>query len=265
MRSESTHHYIAKQRAHIPFLHYKILEFDHNGGSYTSDDHDFTLRVPPGAIAVGEKIHFEVDLALYGRFNFPINTQPISPILWICLLERDIKLKKSFEIVLPHCLVQNKAKQHQISFAKANHNNCIIQKNQIMYQFELCEAEIQLSSSPDGDSNYGTLQTNHCCFYCIQANCEPPLAQDTTYCLAKISERNTESSVHTIWFATLFSLRTCTMALKEQYQPNGDYKFEFSDFNFKQDQDNLYIKIVPRKQIWWQEYDIAMEPTIAEV
>ena len=89
-------------------------------------DHDITLRIPEGAVAEGEKIHFEVGVAMYGPFVFPENTQPISPILWLCVVEGDAQLRKPFQIVLPHYLTglsKEKIEYHQVRFAKANHND----------------------------------------------------------------------------------------------------------------------------------------------
>ena len=50
---------------------------------------NITLRIPEELKLWlrGEKIHFEVGVAIYGPFIFPKNTQPISPMLWLCLLE----------------------------------------------------------------------------------------------------------------------------------------------------------------------------------
>ena len=98
---QSTHFSTAKERGHVPFLDHQILEVDSAGREYTNVDHDFTLRIPEGAVAEGEKVHLEVGVAMYGPFTFPDNTQPISPILWLCILEEDIELKKSFQVVLP--------------------------------------------------------------------------------------------------------------------------------------------------------------------
>ena len=45
-------------------------------------DHDFTLRIPKGAVAEGEMVHFEIAVAMYGPFNLPEGTKLISSILW---------------------------------------------------------------------------------------------------------------------------------------------------------------------------------------
>ena len=96
---QSTYFSAAQKTANFPFLEHHILECDCNGHEYTNVEHDITLRIPEGAVAKGEKVHFEMGVTMYGSFIFPENTQPISPILWLCLLEEDTELKKPFQII----------------------------------------------------------------------------------------------------------------------------------------------------------------------
>ena len=114
---QSTYFSTAEQTANVPFLDHRLLECDCAGREYTNVDHDITLRIPEGAVAEGEKVHFEVGVAMYGPFIFPENSQPISPILWLCLLEEDVELKKPFQVILPHYLTglsEEKMEQHKI-------------------------------------------------------------------------------------------------------------------------------------------------------
>ena len=192
--------------ANVPFLDHQMLEVDCNGREYTNVDHDITLRIPEGAVAEGEKVHFEVGVAMYGPFIFPENTQPISPILWLCLLEEDAELKKPFQIVLPHYLTglsRESIEQHQVGFIKANHSDM---DNQMSYKFQHCDAKLGLGSS--GYRNYGVLKTKHCCFYCLQANQTPELAMDAGYCLVRI-EYSPTPQWNEIHFSAIFFLQTC--------------------------------------------------------
>ena len=75
----TTYYSTAKKTANVPFLDHQILECDRAGREYTNVDHDITLRIPEGAVAEGEKIHFEVGVAMYGPFMFPENTQVGNP------------------------------------------------------------------------------------------------------------------------------------------------------------------------------------------
>ena len=146
-------------------------------------------------------MHFEVGVAMYGPFIFPENTQPISPILWLCLLEEDAELKKPFQVVLPHYLTglsRESIEQHQVGLIKANHNDM---DNQMSYKFQHCDAKLGFASS--GYRNYGVLRTKHCCFYCLQANQTPELAMDAGYCLVRI-EYSPSPQWNEIHFSAIF-------------------------------------------------------------
>ena len=99
------------------------------------------------------KVHFEVGVAMYGPFIFPENTQPISPILWLCLLEEDVELKKPFQVILPHYLTglsKERIQNHQVGFAKANHSNFTFIDNQMTYKFQHCVIEPQILHASSG-------------------------------------------------------------------------------------------------------------------
>ena len=196
----------AKNIAEVPFLDYQMLECDYSGLRYTNVDHDITLRIPEGAVAKGEKIHFEVGIAMYGPFIFPKNTQPISPILWLCLLEEDIKLKKPFQVVLPHYLIgldHERIQYHEVEFIKASHSDCT---DQMSYNFQYCE-NIKPVLASIGSRNYGVLISKHCCFYCLKARKTPKLAMDSGYCLVRIERL--VSSMNEVYFLTIYFLESC--------------------------------------------------------
>ena len=64
---QSTYFHSAEKIAHVPFFDHQILEVDCAGREYTNVDHDITLRIPEGAVAEGEKIHFEE--VMYANIN----------------------------------------------------------------------------------------------------------------------------------------------------------------------------------------------------
>ena len=95
-RKLSDSNLIKEAKDHIHFLHHELLDCDHIGLNYVIENHDITLRIPEGAVAKGEMVHFELGVATYGPFIFPKSTQLISPILWIRVLEEGIKMKKNY-------------------------------------------------------------------------------------------------------------------------------------------------------------------------
>ena len=171
--------------------------------------HDITLRIPEGALAKGEKVHFEIGVAMYGPFMFPENTKPISPILWLCKLEESVELKKPFQVVLPHYLTgipKERVQYHQVGFAKVNHNDYSFIDNQMTFKFQKSEVEPIFASS--GYRNYGVLVSKHCCFYCLQAKQTKELAKDAGYCLIRTESFLTPER-NELYFSVTYFLETC--------------------------------------------------------
>ena len=149
-----------------------------HGLEYTFDDHDITLNIPEGAVAENEIIHIEIDATIYGLwfFCFPKNAQPISPNIWLCMLEKGTKLRKPLRLIILHFLsdmTRDQLYNHQVGFTKANHNNYIIENSEMKYKFHLCGSEPLFASK--GNKSYAVLESDHCCFYCLQAKQTPEL------------------------------------------------------------------------------------------
>ena len=186
-----------------------MIEFDHKGREYTIEDHDITVRIPEGMVAKGKTFHFEIGVAMYGPFDFPEGTQPISPILWVCIMEENaIKFHqptKKFQLILPHFLIgltKERLSYHHVHVAKANHNE--MNQNSMVYKFNLQEYQPLVASLNDHKS-YVLVESNHCCFYCIEANHSPDLTKEAGYYLVRI-----ESSMSSeITFLASFFLETC--------------------------------------------------------
>ena len=187
-----------------------MLECGYDEMEYTIEEHDITLRIPQGAVTRGEKFHVEIGVAMYGPFAFPENFRPISPILWLCVMKKDIvTVKKDFQIILPHFLTgltTERLHYHQVGFAKAGHSQkyvCTSKSEGTVYEFKACKTQT-LCATSEGKS-YGVLQSDHCCFYCLQAKQSPELAMNAGYCLARIkSLPSTE-----IFFVASFFLKSC--------------------------------------------------------
>ena len=201
----------AKESADVPFCHHEILECDSNGLKYNNEKHAIILKIPKGAVPDNKKIHFEVGVTMYGPFNFPKNTQPISPILWLCILEEDVELKKPIQIFLPHFLSgltpDKLLLDHHASFAKADHNHTVYQNDgQMCYSFLPCEMKSRFVSREC--KGYGVLSSYHCCFYCISAKKTPELAIDARYYLVRIEATLTPYR-NEIIFSVIYFLDTC--------------------------------------------------------
>lgn len=194
--------------AKVSFLHHGVLKCDSRGQQHTIIDHDITLRIPEGAVVEGKTIHFEIGVVMYGSFVFPEKTRPISPVVWLCILEEDAELKKSFQIILPHFLTgltNDRLKYHQIEFCKANHSS-LCKRNKPRYLFQSENNKPLLVSGRD--TGYGMIESSHCCFYCLLANDTMTLAEDTSYCLVRI-ERTLSKTRSEICFSAVVFLKAC--------------------------------------------------------
>ena len=210
---QTVHFSKAEKKAHIPFIHHHLVECDCDGLHHTVKGHDITLRIPEGAVAKGETVHFEIGVAMYGPFNFPENTTSVSPIIWLCIQEKSTVLKKPFQLILPHFLTnltRDRLNYHQVGFAKANHSSySIAEDEQIIYNFNPAYDNKSLFAS-SGCKSYGVLKTTHCCFYCLIANQTPALASDTGYCLVRVERPlSSDSRRNEVCFAAVYLLETC--------------------------------------------------------
>ena len=197
----------ANIRAQVPFLHHHVVEFDCNAQAYTIDGHDITLRIPKGAVEEGKTFHVEIGVAMYGPFHLPENTQPISPVAWVCLLEANIKLEKPFQLIIPHFLTQlskERLAYHDVRFAKAGHND-LCSDNKV-YTFHDCDTKPLFTST--GHRSYGVLISKHFCFYCLKANRTPELAVDAGYSLVRIENFLTNRR-NEVFFCAIYLLESC--------------------------------------------------------
>ena len=211
LQSVSTYYECSNNIASVPFLdQVDVLTCDLFGGEYYSSDHGIMLRIPAGAIPPGHIAHLEVAVALYGPFQFPDGSCPISPILWLCIQE-NINLRKPIDIILPHFLTsvnENEIECLGISFAKADHMQYTtdISGNK---QYIFRSLEVPFIAYKEGNQNYGLMSTQHCCFLCIISSnpITPDFALKAGYFLWCIEKPS--SPYDTLLFRTTFCLPTC--------------------------------------------------------
>ena len=198
----------ARTRAKIPFLHHQVLECDSSGVEFNIVKHDISVEIPKGCVSEGEKLCLEVGVAMYGPFKFTDDSQPISPILWLCFLNEDVKVNKPIKIIVPHFLTgltESRLQEHRVSFAKAKHKDYIPQEDYIVYNFEPSADKTQFISIKG--KSYGVLETTHCCYLCIRAKRTSLLAKDAGYRLARVERISPRwNEIH---FAATYRLTTC--------------------------------------------------------
>jgi hypothetical protein len=169
---------------------------------YTINEHDITIRFPFGAIDVGETLQFEVGVTMFGPFKFLDDIRPISPILWLCPLNESIRLRKPFQLILPYfrILPKDKNRDHEIVFAKSNHGD----HEENCYTFSVCDMKPIFAST--GSKSYGILETNHCCFHCLEARITPQIARDAEYYVLVRLESFLKQEVQ---FCAIYPLNSC--------------------------------------------------------
>ena len=193
--------FIEAERAEVPFLYHELLECDHNGLNHNIPNHDISLIIPGGAVSKGEKIHFELGITMYGPFSFTESIRPISPIIWLCLLEEEYQLMAPFQLALPHYYTDDKSQHHEVRFAKAEHSykEYNTREGRIQYKFHLCDFQPVFD-----DRNRAILATKHFCFYCLSSARTHEPDKRIRYCLAHVKVSPSEAT----FFATYF-VPTC--------------------------------------------------------
>lgn len=187
----------AEEKAGVLFLHHEVLECDHNGLNHTIPNHDINLTIPDGAVSKGEMIHFELGITMLGPFKFYENSRPISPIVWLCVLEEEYQLMTPFQVALPHYLTRSKFKHHKVQFAKAEHKECIGKDEPIQYSFHPCGSQPVLDNR-----DRAVLTSKHFCFYCLEKERTHEPENDISYCLAHVKTSPSEVVLLATYFVS---------------------------------------------------------------
>lgn len=124
-------------------------------------------------------------------------------------MQQDVLLRKSVEVVLPHCVSGLKGGEHnglELGFLKANHHEVVSgSEEQNMYTFHPLEGKVKFTSS------CGTIQTQHFCFLCIKAQLSRELVQRSGYCLSRVIPHPWPASQPQIfiYFCVTYFMKTC--------------------------------------------------------
>ena len=193
----------------VPFMDpLDVIHCTSDGGVYYNPVHDITVRIPEGAISKGASVAIEIGVALYGPFQFPDDTKPVSPIVWLCVKQGQGELEhyqflKPVEVVLPHYLhVTTEDDSTLLHFLKAGHH----MNKREQYQFQLAGGKVCFPVQ----KTYGTLSTYHFCFLCIASG---TVSQERTakanFCLISVIPDPISEPSWTIYFCVCYFLQTC--------------------------------------------------------
>ena len=188
------------------------LSISSRGSKYHSEDDDFTLTVPEGAVPTGDSISIQVGVVPYGPvgpFSYPDGVRPVSPIVWLCSTPK-MEFQKPLELSLPHCIDCNNDEDcRSLTFLKADHT-----ANQSSKVFHFEKTDGKASFAPN--TSYGTLSTTHFCLYCVgEVNRED--TDKVNYCLVVVRPLRMEK-ISKIYFCLTYFLKTC---LKVRHSMNS--------------------------------------------
>ena len=189
----------------IPFLYHEVYECGNKAQRYVIDipGHDITLRIPNEAVFEEQTVYFEVGVAMNGPFNFPENIYPISPILWLNLIDKNASMEKSIQIFLPHCLAENLMSNKQVCFFRSSIEEA--DANGLYGNFTLCESGTELHEK------FGVIESS--CytgiFFIAQVkhSTSDGTESDIEYCLAQVNLLPS-SSLHEFHFYVMYNLAT---------------------------------------------------------
>jgi len=175
---------------------------DSNGGEYQSEDHDFKIVIPKGAIKKRTTTQLQVGVTMQGPFDTPDQTAVISPIVWISA-EPEIKLKRPIEIKLPHNLDSCQAGRKTEGFLKAS------EKSSTKTKFSTKKFSFKEVSDSEYivQQGYGILLTKQFGFYCIGTS---NLARsEVRCCLVPVIPRYIHNTSWKIHYCVTYQLKSC--------------------------------------------------------
>ena len=68
-----------------PMIVQNIVSYyvDHDGGTFYSQNHDFAIVIPPGAVSQGECVEIKATASFLGSYQFPDECNPVSSFFWV--------------------------------------------------------------------------------------------------------------------------------------------------------------------------------------
>lgn len=180
----------------------QVFTCGYEGGVFHSAQNGITVKFPCGAVPeASPPITIEFGVALNGPFEFPPDTKPVSPFVWLCTDRPGYIFNKPVEIILPHFLILDKTDGERLTFMKADHREADDE-----YEFKECLDKKRFKAR----GSYGVLNTTHTCFLCVaQKDSISQLSiTKAKYCLVKIVPKQLGLTFNIV-FCVAYFLETC--------------------------------------------------------
>lgn len=200
-----------------------ILKYEGEELEYHSREHNFSIKIPKGAVKKPATVEIQVGLAIHGPFVFPENSRNASPILWLCSIP-DTKFRKPIHITLPHCIAE--ARSGSLKRRKYDEGVCLQfasaslkpasskSRGRREFEFSPADGEEEIHCGPEADMS-GAIATKHLSPLCIVASCGKMNAvmQEMTlhavYCIVPVIPITVTGRQWSIHFCITFDLPTC--------------------------------------------------------
>ena len=165
----------------VNFIQTETISVTSKGIEYEFEKYGVGVKVQEETIPSGHTSKLELGIASYGPFEFPQNTMPISPIVWVCMETKE-PLSRPIVIKLPHCitdLTDSDPIKQDITFLKAHHQNYTINSSGgKVFHFQEADGWVTFP-----DPTCGVLHTHQLCFKCLVTKVSQETAKRLGYCL----------------------------------------------------------------------------------
>ena len=209
-----------------------ILKYEGEELEYCSEEHDFSIRIPKGALKKRGSVEIQVGLAIHGPFTFGENSTNVSPILWLCSIP-DTRFKKPITITLPHCIADacpGSLKRRKVEDSLSLHFTCASLKSgssaapankscgKRQFEFNAAEGEEVISSSQESGLS-GSISTKQLSPLCIAASIgrsrdlSREMALHAVYCIVPVLPAVICGREWTLHFCITFNLHTCVQVM----------------------------------------------------
>ena len=204
----------------------------HTGHTYWDEKNEVLIHIPPKAVPKGVFLDIDVNVSLYGPFQYLEGLQPISPVVWMCAKGHEgFQFLKPVRISLPHYLKIDRMEDCEplgITLLKSDH------KRSKENKYLLTPTDMKLEIDPDRKRNL-TFKTNHFCHLCLAAKETQETISKAQYCCTEVQDPKTLY----FYFYVSYDLPKCLQLIEEKYANMDVHIGDLTRFSFTQKKDQV--------------------------
>ena len=131
---------------------------DHSGGTFYSEDHDFAIVFPPGAVSQGDDVKIQTDAGRFSQYRLPHGCYPISSYFWI---SASYTFNIPVYLIMGHCA--------KIRSLEDIDDLCVLHTcdRDVTIKKEIVMEEMSSGVYFDYDITYCVFATDHFCSVCL--------------------------------------------------------------------------------------------------